>query len=47
MELEEMVKPIPQLDYRKELEDAREAKYGRPDWPDLFLHTHSETYQPL
>lgn len=31
MELEEMVKPIPQLDYKKELEDAREAKYGRPD----------------
>lgn len=47
MELEEMVKPIPPLDYKKELEDAMEAKYGRPDLPDLLLHTHSETHQPL
>lgn len=31
MELEEMVKPIPEMDYKKELEDAREAKYGHPN----------------
>ena len=31
MELESMVKPVPELDYRKELEDARDEKYGYPD----------------
>lgn len=31
MELEKMVKPVPQLDYGKELEEARDAKYGRAD----------------
>ena len=28
MELESMVKPVPDLDYIKELEDARDEKYG-------------------
>ena len=28
MELESMVKPVPELDYRKELEDSRDEKYG-------------------
>lgn len=31
MELEKMAKPISKLDYAKELEAAREAKYGHPD----------------
>ena len=30
-ELEKMVRPIPELDYKKELEDARDEKYGRSD----------------
>ena len=30
-ELEKMVKPVPELDYKKELEDARNEKYGRSD----------------
>ena len=30
-ELEKMVKPVPELDYQKELEDARNEKYGRSD----------------
>lgn len=28
LELEEMVKPVPDLDYKKELEKARNEKYG-------------------
>ena len=31
MELESMVKPVPELDYRKELEEARDEKYGYSD----------------
>ena len=27
-ELESMVRPVPELDYKKELEDARDEKYG-------------------
>ena len=30
-ELEKMVRPIPELDYKKELQDARDEKYGRSD----------------
>lgn len=30
-ELEQMVKPVPELDYEKELEEAREQKYGHSD----------------
>lgn len=28
MELESMVKPVPELDYKKELGEARDEKYG-------------------
>ena len=31
MELESMVKPVPELDYKKELEEARDKKYGYSD----------------
>ncbi len=31
LELEEMVKPVPELDYKKELEEARTEKYGHSD----------------
>ena len=31
LELERMIKPVPGLDYKKELEEAREEKYGRFD----------------
>ncbi len=31
LELEEMVKPVPELDYKKELEEARAEKYGHSD----------------
>ena len=31
MELESMVKPVPELDYKKELEEARNEKYGYSD----------------
>ena len=31
MELESMVKPVPELNYRKELEEARDEKYGYSD----------------
>ena len=30
-ELEKMVRSVPELDYKKELEDARDEKYGRSD----------------
>ena len=30
-ELEKMVRPMPELDYKKELEDARDEKYGHSD----------------
>ena len=30
-ELEKMIRPVPELDYKKELEDARDEKYGRSD----------------
>lgn len=30
-ELEKMIKPLPELDYKKELENARNEKYGRSD----------------
>ncbi|RKJ63258.1 hypothetical protein D7X33_26075 [Butyricicoccus sp. 1XD8-22] len=30
-ELEKMVRPMQELDYKKELEDARDEKYGRSD----------------
>jgi len=30
-ELKEMIRPVPELDYKKELEDARDEKYGRSD----------------
>ena len=28
LDLEQMVKPVPELDYEKELEEARDKKYG-------------------
>lgn len=31
LDLEQMVKPVPELDYEKELEEARDKKYGHPD----------------
>lgn len=31
LDLEQMVKPVPELDYEKELEEARDKKYGYPD----------------
>lgn len=30
-ELESMLRPVLELDYKKELEDARDEKYGRSD----------------
>lgn len=30
-ELESMLRSVPDLDYKKELEDARDEKYGRSD----------------
>ena len=30
-ELEKMIRPVPELDYKKELEEARDEKYGRSD----------------
>lgn len=30
-DLEQMVKPVPELDYEKELEEARDKKYGHSD----------------
>lgn len=30
-ELESMLRPVPELDYKKELEDARDEKYGCSD----------------
>ena len=30
-DLEQMVKPMPELDYEKELEEAGDKKYGHPD----------------
>lgn len=30
-DLEVMVRPVPELDYRKALEEARDEKYGRTD----------------
>ena len=30
-ELEKMVRPMPELDYKKELEDERDEKYGPSD----------------
>ena len=31
LDLEQMVKPVPELDYEKELEEARDKKYGHSD----------------
>lgn len=31
LELEKMIKPVPGLDYKKEMEEARDEKYGRFD----------------
>lgn len=31
LDLEQMVKPVPELDYEKELEEVRDKKYGHPD----------------
>lgn len=31
LEIEQMVKPVPELDYAKELEEARDKKYGHSD----------------
>ena len=31
LDLEQMGKPVPELDYEKELEEARDKKYGHPN----------------
>ncbi len=41
LELEEMVEPVPELDYEKELEDARNEKYGYSSRPHKYNRHNS------